>query len=111
MRKLFYIAVFIVALFACDDHEPEPILVPEWLKPRLTELENSGNCYGCQVQRWTYNEEYFYHLYCGYWSCSNCEVYHYDGTLVEWAVSVDPVDFDANKHRAVLVWECGDDLD
>ncbi|MDX8338301.1 hypothetical protein SLH46_03830 [Draconibacterium sp. IB214405] len=110
MRKLFYILVFIVALFACESHEPEPILIPEWLKPQLAELESSDKCYGCRVQRWTYNEEYFYHLYCDYWSCSDCEIYHYNGTPVEWGVTVDHADFDANKHRPILIWECGDEL-
>ncbi|WP_320110753.1 hypothetical protein [Draconibacterium orientale] len=111
MRKLFYIMLFFLALLSCEDREPEPIVVPNWLKPRLVELENSGECYGCRVQRWTYNGEYFYHLYCDYWSCSNCEVYKSNGTLVEWGVTADPVDFEANKYRPTIVWECGDELD
>ncbi|WP_303921760.1 hypothetical protein [Draconibacterium sediminis] len=111
MRKLLYIALFIVAMLACEDREPEPIIVPSWMKAQLAELEDSGNCYGCRVQRWTYNEEYFYHLYCDYWSCSNCEVYHNNGTLVEWGVTVDPVDFDSLKYRPTIVWECGDELE
>lgn len=111
MRKLLYIALFIVAMLACEDREPEPIFVPSWMKAQLAELEDSGNCYGCRVQRWTYNEEYFYHLYCDYWSCSNCEVYHNNGTLVKWGVTVDPVDFDSLKYRPTIVWECGDELD
>ncbi|KJF44502.1 hypothetical protein [Draconibacterium sediminis] len=111
MRKLLYIALFIVAMLACEDREPEPIIVPSWMKAQLAELEDSGNCYGCRVQRWTYNEEYFYHLYCDHWSCSNCEVYHNNGTLVEWGVTVDPVDFDSLKYRPTIVWECGDELE
>lgn len=111
MQKFLYISLIIVALLACEDREPEPIIVPEWIEPRLAELENSGECDGCQVQRWTYNEEYFYVLYCSYWSCLNCEVYHYDGTLVEWGETVDPVDFDINKHRPIKIWECDDELD
>ncbi|QIA09781.1 hypothetical protein [Draconibacterium halophilum] len=110
MKKALLMLFLGLALVSCEDREPEPILIPEWLKPRLTELESSGECYGCQVQRWSYNEEYFYHLYCGYWSCSDCEVYHYDGRRVEWGATADPVDFNENKHRPVLVWECGDEL-
>ncbi|HYQ57413.1 MAG TPA: hypothetical protein VEP89_08685 [Draconibacterium sp.] len=111
MQKLFFIALFIVTLLACQDREAEPIIVPGWIKPRLVELTNSEECNGCRVQRWTYNEEYFYHLYCDDWSCLDCEVYHYDGTPVEWDVTVDHADFNANKHRPILIWECGDDLD
>lgn len=111
MQKLFYIALFIVALMACEDREPEPIFVPNWIKPQLVELENSGSCNGCKVQRWTYNEEYIYYFYCDDQSCLDCGYFHYDGTSIEWGVTVDHADFDANKHRPVLVWECGDELD
>ncbi|WP_347838899.1 hypothetical protein [uncultured Draconibacterium sp.] len=110
MRKIFYISLFIVALVACEDREPEPIIVPNWLKPQLSELESSGNCVGCRVQRWTYNEEYFYHLYCDYWSCLDCVMFHYDGTPVEWGVTVDQADFYDKRHRPQLIWECGDEL-
>lgn len=111
MKYSHYIFILIFCFsISCEDREPDPVITPEWLKPQLAELEDSGECEGCSVQRWSYNEQYFYHFYCDYWSCSDCEVYHFDGTKVEWGVSVDPVDFNKYKRRPVLVWQCGDDL-
>lgn len=109
--KRFQIVMFVVALAfaACQDREPETVIVPDALKPRLLEIENSGDCYGCTVQRWTYNDVYYYHLYCSYWSCSDCEIYLFDGRLVDWT-EIDRADFEAKKHRPEKIWECGDEL-
>ena len=110
LKNWILILLLAIVVVSCEDREPEAVIVPEWLKPRLEELENSGNCFGCQVQRWTYNDEYFYHVYCGYWSCSNCEIYNYNGDLVVWGEGIDHLDFDNNKKRPIKVWECGDEL-
>lgn len=106
-RSLFCCLILVLA--ACQDREPDPIIIPDALKPRLLELEKSGDCFGCTVQRWTYDDAFFYHLYCSYWSCSDCEIYKFDGTLVDWA-DIDRADFEANKHRPEKIWECGDEL-
>ena len=110
MKKFFYIFFLLLAFVSCEDREPDPVLVPEWLKPRLEELENSGDCFSCSVQRWTYNDEFFYHVYCGYWSCLECEVYRYNGDLVTWDGDVDHAGFTQNKRRPMKIWECGDEL-
>lgn len=110
MKKILALLFVIFIFSACENREPDPIVVPNWLKPRLTELENSGDCYGCTVQRWTYEEEFFYHVYCSYWSCLDCEVYRYNGDLVTWDGDIDHADFDANKTRPEIIWECGDEL-
>uniref|UniRef100_UPI0032175118 hypothetical protein n=1 Tax=uncultured Draconibacterium sp. TaxID=1573823 RepID=UPI0032175118 len=103
--------VFLVfIMISCEEREREEVLIPSWLKPRLIELENSGECIGCTVQRWTYKDENFYHVYCGIWSCIDCEVYRYNGDLVVWGENIDQLDYEKNKHRPVKIWECGDDL-
>ena len=109
MKRYMFLLFLLVAFISCEDREPQAVLVPEWIKPRLAELDNSGDCVGCTVQRWTYREEYYYHLYCNYWSCLDCEIYRYDGTLVDWTL-IDHADFDANKSRPAKIWECGDEL-
>lgn len=109
MNKLLFILLAVLVFVSCENREPDPVIVPDWLELRLIELENSGDCYGCTVQRWTYKEEFFYHLYCSYWSCSDCEIYRYDGSLVDWEL-IDHVDFDANKARPEIIWQCGDEL-
>lgn len=101
---------FILLVFSCEDREPDVIIIPEWLKPRLEELENSGDCNGCTVQRWTYNEEFFYHVYCTDWSCIDCEIYHYDSTPVVWDETLNQADYEQNKDRPEIIWQCGDEL-
>jgi len=110
MKRYLHILFLVVAFVACEDREPDPIIVPEWLKSRLLELENSGDCYDCKVQRWTYNEEFFYHVYCGHWSCLECEIYRYNGDLVTWVDDIDHADFAENKGRPLVIWKCGDEL-
>lgn len=109
MSKKIVFVTCILALFllTCEERETEEITTPAWIETRLTELENSGDCFGCTLQRWTYNNEYYYHLYCNHWSCSNCEVYRYNGDKVVWGENVDPADYEKNKHRPVKIWECG----
>ncbi len=109
-KKIFYILVLVMAFVSCENREPLTVETPEWLTPRLLELENSGDCHGCTVQRWTYDDQFYYHVYCSYWSCLDCEVYHYDGKLVVWGETVDQADYEANKHRPEKIWECGDEL-
>ena len=104
MRKLILGFILLVGITACEDREPDPIVTPVWLESRIAEIEDAG-CEGCSVRRYTYKEEYFYHVYCNYWSCYDCEIYRYDGTPVDWEV-IDHQDFEENKTRSVLLWEC-----
>ncbi|MBN1767068.1 MAG: hypothetical protein JW842_01030 [Prolixibacteraceae bacterium] len=105
MRKIGFIGILLVLMMACEDREPAAIETPAWLETRIAELESS-NCQGCTITRYTYNEEFFYHVYCNTWSCLACEVYHYNGDLVTWGEDVDPADFEQNKTRPVKIWEC-----
>ena len=111
MRILFYVALFIVVLLACETREPEPIVVPSWIKSQLVELQDSGSCDGCRLQRWTYREEHIYHLYCNDESCLDCGYFHNNGTPVEWGITINHADFDSTRYRPTIVWECGDELD
>jgi len=104
---LSFLAFFLIN---CEERETEEVIIPAWMKVRLTELQESGECNGCILQRWTYNEQYYYHLYCSYWSCSNCEVYRYNGDKVVWGEFIDPADYEQNKHRPIKLWECGDEI-
>ncbi|HPF52860.1 MAG TPA: hypothetical protein PK335_14865 [Draconibacterium sp.] len=107
MQKLQLITLLFVLLISCQDREAAPVTIPVWLEPRIQELEASG-CYGCSVTRYTYNDEFYYHVYCNYWSCSNCETYHYNGDLVDWSVT-SYADFYQNKTRPIILWECAKD--
>lgn len=110
MKKILVVLFFAFAVFSCEDREPEEVTIPDWLKPRLEELENSGECHDCKVQRWTYNDAYFYHIYCGHWSCIDCEVYWHNGEKIVWGEGIDHADYEQNKHRPMVIWQCGDKL-
>jgi hypothetical protein len=104
MRKFLYISILYLLLGACEDREPDPVLTPVWLEARIAELEESG-CAGCNIKRYTYREEFYYQVYCNYWSCLDCEMYHFDGVRVDWEIT-DRADFWENKTRQILLWEC-----
>ena len=55
--------------------------------------------------------EFYYHLYCSYWSCSHCEVYSYDGTLVEWSEEFPLSNWLENRTQLDILWQCGDELE
>jgi len=104
MRKLQTLAALILIFIACEDREPAPVVIPNWLESRIAELEDSA-CPGCKITRYTYEEEFYYQVYCSFWSCSDCEIYHFDGTEVDWEF-VDKADFIQNRTRPELLWEC-----
>lgn len=110
--KYFLLLLFIaVTIVSCEDREPEEHIIPNWLKLRLQELESSGDCHGCTVQRSTYKEEIFYHLYCSHWSCSHCEVYRYGGVLVEWGEEFPLSEWLTERKKIEILWQCGDTLE
>jgi len=94
-------------MLACEDRTPDPTTIPVWLEPRIEELEASS-CPGCKVTRVTYNDEYFYHVYCNSWSCLYCEVYHYNGDAVDWT-AMDQADFLAKLSHPVIIWKCSEE--
>ncbi len=104
MRNLQILAALLFIFIACEDREPAPVVIPNWLESRIAELEESA-CPGCNVTRYTYEEAFYYQVYCNYWSCSDCEIYHYDGVAVDWEI-MDKADFMQNRTRPVLMWEC-----
>jgi hypothetical protein len=110
MKNLLIVFFIVISAVSCENREQAPKIVPSWLQPRLEELENSGNCYGCSVQRSTYENEYYYHLYCSYWSCSHCEVYRQDGTIVEWSEEFPLSSWLEKRQQVILIWKCGDEI-
>ena len=105
MRHFYFISFLLLFFISCEKEESLNTEVPEWLQPRLEELANSGQCYGCAVTRITFDNEYYYHLYCGYWSCMYCQLYDSSGKLVEW--SADNFNsFLSEKKDEVVLWTC-----
>lgn len=111
MKKLLILLFVAIVVTSCENREPAEHLIPEWINPRLIELENTDACHGCTLQQSTYNDEFYYHLYCSYWSCSHCEVYRYDGTLVEWSEDFPLSDWLENRTQLNILWQCGDELE
>lgn len=110
MNRVFIVVVFILLVCACEEREVQDPQVPEWLQPRVTELENSGECFGCTLRRITFQDRFYFHIYCSYWSCSHCEVYEEDGTLVDWK-KMDFNEFLTEQTSPVILWECAKSTD
>ncbi len=111
MKRIAFFFLFFLLVVGCEEREAQKIDKPAWLVEKIQEMFPDGDCEGCRVQRWTYNEGLFFQIYCSHWSCSNCEVYYFNGEKVIWGDDIDPADFEASKHRPVIVWECGDDVE
>jgi len=105
MRKLHFILIILLLSIACEKREAAPVETPDWLQPRIEELEATG-CDGCSIIRYTYKEEFFYQVLCNSWSCIDCELYHYNGDPVVWGEYMNHADFDQNKDRPIKIWEC-----
>jgi hypothetical protein len=108
--NILILFILVSAFVSCEDREADNTGVPVWLQSQLKELEDSGECDGCTLQRWTYDDDYYYHLYCSNWSCSDCVIYDTDGNLVVWGEEIDHLDYEQNKYRPIKIWECGDEF-
>lgn len=104
-----YIFSFLICLLigSCQKEETPAPNVPDWFQPQIKELESSGECYDCTITQITYFNKFYYHLYCGYWSCMYCKLYDNEGNLVEWE-NEDFNNFLENKNSEKVIWECGD---
>ena len=108
MSRLFFIILVLVLFqFSCNKEETPPLEVPDFLHPQIEELENSGECYGCTITKISFNNSFYYHLYCGYWSCMYCNLYDNNGNLVQWEQE-EFSDFLENKTVEQVIWKCGD---
>ena len=106
MKNLYIISFLFIFLASCEKEDTLNSEIPEWIKPRIVELENFEHCFGCSLTRITYKNEYYYHIYCGLWSCSHCEMYSDNGKLVREIEGFDFEDFFANKKDEVVLWSC-----
>ncbi len=104
MRHFYFISFLFIFLVSCEKEETPNSEIPEWLEPRIEELENSKLCWGCSITRYTYHNEFYYNIYCGYMSCFFCELYDDNGELV--CEDFDFEDFIANKKDEVIIWGC-----
>ena len=107
MNKSVLLIIFILLIVSCDKEESPSPEVPDFLRPQIEELENSGECYGCTITKISYNNSFYYHLYCGYWSCMYCNLYDNKGDQVQWAQE-EFSDFLEHKTDEEVIWKCGD---
>lgn len=106
MKNHLLIILLLLFLVSCQKEELNEE-IPEWLKPRIEELQNSGECFGCTLAKISFNNSIYYNLYCGYWSCMYFNFYDNNGNLVEWNV-VDFNNFLENNKNETIIWSCSD---
>ncbi len=106
MKPIIIFSFLFLFILACKKEETHVNKdIPDWLLPKIESLENSGHCYDCSVTRITFNEEFYYHLYCGYWSCMYCQLYDKNGKLIDWA-NEKYSDFISKKKDEIVIWKC-----
>ncbi|NQU53186.1 MAG: hypothetical protein HQ522_11680 [Bacteroidetes bacterium] len=110
MKYFCFLLLFTFFLISCEEEEETPdIEIPEWLEPRIEELENWEACATCSVKRYTFKGEYYYTVSCGIWSCSfPCELYNEQGHRIQNEDQFDINNFRNNKINETEIWRCQD---
>ena len=105
MKNLYLISFLFIFLASCEKEETPKPEIPEWLEPRIEEIESMNLCATCSISRTNYQNQLYYHVYCGIWSCSHCEVYNSSGNLVDWS-KINFEDFAESEKNAITIWSC-----
>ncbi|MDA3929020.1 MAG: hypothetical protein PF541_08670 [Prolixibacteraceae bacterium] len=71
---------FILASCSDDDFAPKP----NWLSDKVKEIIEEDMCNISTVTVYQFQDEYYYNIYCGVWSCLFCHLYDTDGNAVNW---------------------------
>lgn len=78
--------VFLLGMDSCKKEETSaPDQFPVWLQTKITELISSQNL--CEITDVTiieYKGKTYYHIYCGLWSCSHCQLFDDKGNHAVW---------------------------
>ncbi|MBT3385468.1 MAG: hypothetical protein HN778_19120 [Prolixibacteraceae bacterium] len=105
MKNLYPILFLFIFLVSCEKEENTISEIPEWLQSQIEELENSEYCFDCSLTKITFNNEFYYHIYCGFWSCMYCKLYDPNGELIDWS-SDNFNNFLSEKKDEVVLWTC-----
>ena len=107
MKPFYFLLLFTFFLFSCDKEETPDPEIPEWLQSRIEEFENTEeHCWSCEITRYTYNNEFYYNLYCSYWSCGFCHFYNQHGQSVSDIETFNVEDFHSSSKDEKVIWSC-----
>jgi hypothetical protein len=88
MRQFYTILliVFLLGMDSCKKEENSTTdQFPGWLQTKITELTSEFNlCEYTDVTIIEYNGKTYYHIYCGVWSCSHCQLFDDKGNHAVW---------------------------
>jgi thioredoxin-related protein len=89
MKRFFLFACLCLTLstISCDkkDEITDVNQYPVWLQTKITELTSEFNlCEMTDVTIIEYKEKRYYHIYCGLWSCSYCQLFDDKGNYAVW---------------------------
>lgn len=84
MKTITFFLVFLLFIFfACKKDQSENR--PDWLSDKVSEVISSEDiCYITTVSVFEYNKNYYYNIYCGFWSCLYCHLYDANGNKPDW---------------------------
>jgi hypothetical protein len=109
MKRFLHFICIIIPLWivlSCDKEETAQDQFPEWLQLKISELvPDQKLCKITDVTIINYNEEKYYHIYCGIWSCMYCQLFDEHGKRPTWDEKVWN-DFFANQKVIKKVPAC-----
>lgn len=94
-------------LLSCQKEEFLDSEIPQWLKPRIEEINNSDQCKLYFVDRYMYKNKYYYDVVNTGINCILCEVYDSQGNLVNFEENEDIV-FLNKRYDRKTIWICPD---
>ena len=107
MKNLHFVLFLFIFLVSCEKEETTNSDIPEWLEPRIEELENSEHCNWYLIDRYLYKGEYYYDVVNSMINCILCEVYDSHGNLVNFDGN-GQTDFLDNRKNRKTIWICPD---
>ncbi|BBE16825.1 hypothetical protein AQPE_0972 [Aquipluma nitroreducens] len=89
MKRFFLFTCLYLTLstISCDkkDEITDANQYPVWLQTKIDELTSKQNiCKITDVTIIEYNGKTYYHIYCGLWSCSYCQLFDDNGNYAVW---------------------------
>jgi len=110
MVKMFLIfSLFFFTMISCQSNLVESFIyerdTPEWLKVKIDSISTQKYYIGSVVNRYKWNNNYFFEFTIPFSSCILCELYYYDGTKTDFLNDNSVQNYLNNRTDKVLVWK------
>jgi hypothetical protein len=101
-RIIFISSLLLLLVFGCQKDSGK---IPQWLKITIDSISTIQEYEGTTVYRYTWKNEYLYHIEIPISTCTYCELYNQSGTKIIFASDDQFRDFLDNKTDQEVLWE------